>query len=282
MKQFIYRFEAMSTSCEITLFSHDKQIADSCAQAVLKEIKRLEKKYNYYDSNSYLSQLNQRKSDKIDQETKFLLQTSKLYYKETNKIFDITIATAKELYKLDKLDEFEKRFNKLKDYIGCEHFSIKKNKLSFDNEFTKIDLGGVVKEYAVDRSVTVIKKYKILSALVNLGGDIYAIGKKPDGEKFKIGIKNPKNKDENIHYQEIENEALTTSASYERNTQIQNKFFSHIISKEKKYADILSATVISNNTLKSGVYSTALMIDDKLSKEVNSLIITSNLEIRYK
>jgi thiamine biosynthesis lipoprotein len=264
----------MSTECELILHCDLKAKSDEVAKLVLMEVKRLEKKYNYYDKSSYLSELNTRESDLVDFETKQLLQRAKKYYKLTDKIFDITISTLKPLFSKNlKEEEFIKRRDELLEYVGCEHFSIKKDRLIFDNTFTKLDLGGFVKEYSVDKAVKIIKKHKIKSALINFGGDIYAVGKKSNGKRFVVGIKNPHNTKEYIKYIEIEDEALTTSASYERNYQIEDKVYSHIISKYEDINRPTSASVISTNCVESGVYSTALMIDRDLNISHKSIII---------
>ena len=272
--KFVYKFKAMSTPCELIIYEAQKAKADSVAESVVVEVKRLEKKYNYYDENSYLSLINSRSESKLDSESKSLLTRAKQYYKATDGIFDITIATLKELYRDERLlDELNKKKEQLLEFVGCEHFSIKKDKIFFDNEFTKIDLGGFVKEYAVDRSVNIIKKAKIKSALINYGGDIYAIGKKPDGNSFKIGIKDPNNPQENIEFIELENQALTTSASYERSYTIEEKELSHIISKGNFNSSVKSVSIRSVNCVESGVYSTALMINPKLQHSNRAIIL---------
>ncbi len=263
--QYIYKFEAMTSPCEVILFCNQKAKADKVAKEILSEAKRLEKKYSYYNPNSFLSLLNTRVENKLDSESKSLLQRAKQYYKLTNGIFDVTIATIKELYITQQtIKELEEKKEFLLTHVGCEHFEIKRDKLYFDNEFTKIDLGGFVKEYAVDRAVKIVKKHKIKSALINFGGDIFAVGKKPDGDRFKIGIKDPHNPTKHAKYIEIEDQALTTSASYERGYKIEDDRYSHIISKEKRDNNTNSVTVISNSCVESGVYSTSLMIDESL------------------
>lgn len=273
----IYNFDCMSTPCEIQLYTNSKNIADSCASDILYEVKRLEKKYNYYDNNSYLSLLNKRDENNLDLETKTLLQRAKQYYKKTNKVFDITNATIKNLSLCKTIKQYENEKSILSKYIGCEHFNIKKNKLYFTNEFTKIDLGGFVKEYSVDRAINIVKKYKINSALINFGGDIYALGLKPNKDKFEIAIKNPLNQNQNLFTIQIEDEALTTSASYERYYIIQNKKFSHIMNAKDK--NILSSTVIASTCLEAGVYSTSFMCDINIKTINKKYLINNNLEV---
>lgn len=275
----VYRFSVMTTPCELRFYNTPKAKCDACASDILKEAKRLEKKYNYFDPNSYLSKLNHRQSRAIDSETKMLLQKAKVYATTTEGIFDITIATIKESYNLQQLSHLQEQISRLQEYIGTENFQIKRNKISFSNPFTKIDLGGMVKEYAVDRAVVITKKYTIKSALINFGGDIYALGRKPNKEAFQIGIKNPKNPKEELFYIQLSDMALTTSASYERKKLIEDQTFSHIISPKKYSTRPLSATVIAPTALESGIYSTALMIDKTLPIKEKKYIILENLTI---
>ena len=263
----------MSTPCELILYAKEKTLSDNAANAVLLETKRLEKKYNYYKQDSLLSLINNRTTNLLDQETKSLLQRAKKYYQLTNGVFDITIATIKDLYR-DENDEkeLERKKEQLKEFVGCEHFSIKKDKIIFDNPYTKIDLGGFVKEYAVDRAVIVLKKHKINSALINYGGDIYGLGKKPNGEKFVLGIKDPNEPTKFATEVSLQDQALTTSASYERNYKVGSKTYSHIISKGQNGDVVNSVSVISSNCVQSGVYSTSMMIDKNIKTD-NQVIV---------
>ncbi len=274
MKKYGFNFDVMSTPCEIILYSDDPLHAQESAKAVLTEAKRLEKKYNYFDAASLLSQINARSKDLLDSETKTLLKRAKQYYKSTDGLFDITVATLKDSYKEAKeVAELESLLAALRPYVGCEHFQVKRDKIVFDNSHTKIDLGGFVKEYAVDRAVVILKKAKISSALINFGGDIYALGAKPDGSHFKVGIKNPDNPAEHAEVVSLYNQALTTSASYERQYKVEERVYSHIIKTQECEGNAKSVSVISHNCVESGVYSTALMLDSSLKQPHKTIIL---------
>lgn len=269
----------MTSPCEVHIYSNDDPKARATAQAILKMAKELEEKYNFYNPISYLSSLNQRKNNRLDAQTKDILIRAKLFYGKTNGVFDVTMGTLTQSRKLPTVEAVEREMEKLKPFVGAKHFKIKKDKLIFDNPHTLIDLGGFVKEYAVDLAVKVLKKAKIASALINFGGDIYALGAKPNGQPFSVGIKNPLNPNKYITGAEISNQALTTSASYERNHQIEGKSYSHIISTQSLQKQIISATVISSSVVESGVFSTALMIDPELSTPLNKILIDETLKI---
>ncbi|SFV59508.1 Thiamin biosynthesis lipoprotein ApbE [hydrothermal vent metagenome] len=239
----------------------------------------LEKKYNFYNPNSFLSSINQRKTDKLDLQTKNLLIKAKLFQTKTDGIFDITMGTLLATRRHKSIDKVEEEVARLTPFIGGEHFKIQRDRIVFDNPYTLIDLGGFVKEFAVDQAVKILKKEKIESALVNFGGDIYALGSKPNGEPFSIGIKNPLNPKENITYVRLENQALTTSASYERHQKIEDKIYSHIIGRKPLQSKIISATVISSLVVESGVYSTSLMIEPELQTSLKKILIDNRLNI---
>jgi thiamine biosynthesis lipoprotein len=270
----------MTSPCELHIYSNDDIKSRNIAKKILTMAKELERKYNFYNPNSYLSALNQRKVDSIDTQTKDLLTRAKLFYSKTNGIFDITMGTLTKSRKLETIEEVEKEVNNLTPYLGADHFKIKKNRLIFDNPYTLIDLGGFVKEFAVDQAVKIVKKEKINSALINFGGDIYALGSKPNGTPFSIGIKNPQNPNEYLTDAQISNQALTTSASYERNHKVEDRLFSHIISTSKSQQKVLSATVISSSVIESGVFSTALMIEPTIPTKLKNILIMNSLEIK--
>lgn len=274
MRQFVYRFEAMTTPCEIQVFAKAKAEADTVAHLALQETKRLEKKYSYYHPDSYLSRINRREISEIDKETENLIRRSVGYYAKTKGLFDITVGTIKDAYRhsLAYNDMLQEK-SRLLHYTGCEHLSVRKGKLHFDNPYTRLDMGGLVKEYAVDRVCAILKKKKVYAGLVNYGGDICAFGRKPNGSKFRIGIKDPDHKGSIVKYIEIENEAMTTSASYERSYKIEEKAFSHILSKETVDNKVKSVTVLSPSCVESGVYSTALMIDPTIKTEHRTILI---------
>ena len=262
----------MTTPCEVHIFSDNEEKSRMVAGKILSRAKELEKKYNFYNEASLLSAINQRKLSKLDPQTEELLKRTKQFYEATNHIFDVTMGTLVQARKASTLEQVEEQKSKLLPFVGCEHFKIQRHKIVFDNPHTLIDLGGFVKEYAVDMGVKILKKHKISSALINFGGDIYALGSKPSGEPFSVGIKNPKKSTQYSMHCQISNQALTTSASYERNHTVEGKSYSHIISRSDK-EEVLSATVIAPTTLESGVYSTSLMVEPSLACSFEKILL---------
>jgi len=284
MQNHNFEFLAMTTPCKVQIYKESKAKALHCFEEIKKNTLYLEKKYNFYDKTSFLSKkINHRNTNriKVDTQTATILEQIRTLSQKVNNHFDITIGTLKECYTYQNIDDVNHSIEKLQGKYGIDSWDIQGRILTFKYDETKIDLGGVIKEYAVDEAVKIVKKHGILSAIINFGGDIFCVGKKDINSLFSIGIKNPKDKTHNLFSVNLENQALTTSANYERNITIEDKKFSHIISTQTKNDEILSATVISNSVLKSGIYSTSFMITSELdiSEDIKVALIDNDLRL---
>lgn len=260
---YSYTFVSMTTPCSIQIYDGTQANANQCFHAVEQYTQSLEKKYNFFSSDSYLSQvINNRDTNevKIDEQTYKVLETVRHLSVETKGLFDITMGTLKPCYKKNTIAEVEQCLDELSGSTGLDSWALDDGHIIFKHLDTRIDLGGVIKEFSVDECVKIFHEYGISAAIVNFGGDMYALGQKPSGQDFMVAIKNPKDPQKNLVTVKLRDQALTTSASYERSTDIGGESFSHILSTTDKSEGILSATVISDSVLKSGIYSTSFMI----------------------
>ncbi len=262
-----FDFVSMTTPCKVMLYKVNEKKALRCFKEIKQNTLVLERKYNFYDKKSYLSRtINNRDKNKIkiDQQSANILKIVRNLSIATNNLFDITTGTLKQCYKKDKIEDVKKSLEEFIPKTGIDVWDIKNRFLEFKYSDTILDLGGVIKEYAVDEAAKIAQEHGIKSALINFGGDIFCLGEKEGNIPFSIGIKNPLNPQENLVIVELKNQGLTTSANYERSFSIENEDFSHILTKTKQQKDIISSTVISNSTLKSGIYSTSFMIDTNI------------------
>ena len=92
----------------------------------------------------------------------------------------------------------------------------------------QLDLGGIAKGYAVDRAAAALRDWGIGSALVNAGGDLYAIGTNADGEPWRIGVRDP-NGDGVIATLDVEDRAIATSGDYERAFTFAGRRYHHLL-----------------------------------------------------
>ncbi len=92
-----------------------------------------------------------------------------------------------------------------------------------------IDLGGIAKGHGVDISVRALRERGIAHALVNVGGDLYALGRSPDGDPWRVGVRSPVDPGQVSATIKLENEAVATSGDY-------LQFFTH---EGRRYHHIL-------------------------------------------
>lgn len=278
-----YSFNAFYTPCDLIL-NHDlKSVCDNAASIILQYSKKLEEKYSFFNQSSFLNQINNRKTSKIslDFQTNEILQSVIFLMQKTEYAFDIAYSgTIKQCFNLDTLQNMQEKKSELLKYATHECFELKNQNLMFSNSFTKLDLGGVIKEYAVDEAAKILEQCKIRSALINFGGDIKVIGTK-NGEKWRIGIKNPKNPEVDLKIVEICDTALTTSGHYERKYSLENESFSFIMQKENFHSKFIQATAIHSSAMASGIFSTSLLINDNINplEDMQILTIDNGLNI---
>lgn len=128
----------------------------------------------------------------------------------------------------------------------------------------KVNLGGIVKGFAADEVCKILKKHNVKKAVVDLGGNIYVYGKKSDGSKWTVGIKNPDSPSSAPLLRLCINEnSVVTSGSYERFFEADGKKYHHIFDPATGFpADygIVSATVISPSSIAADALSTATFV----------------------
>lgn len=105
--------------------------------------------------------------------------------------------------------------NDTKQYVGSDKIIVTDQSITLQPGMS-ITLDGMAKGYIVDSAIRFLEKNGIERALVDAGGDIATIGEKPDDMKWKIGLRNPENKDDSVTEFGISGKAIATSGNYER------------------------------------------------------------------
>lgn len=126
-----------------------------------------------------------------------------------------------------------------------------------------VDLGAVAKGYTGDQVAALLKERCVTSALINLGGNVQAVGGKPDGSPWRIGVRDPFS-EQNLGVLEVEDCAVVTSGGY------QNYFIGedgqvywHILDPETGYparTGLASVTVVAPEGKRCDALSTALFV----------------------
>ncbi|MEW6621952.1 MAG: FAD:protein FMN transferase [Bacillota bacterium] len=146
------------------------------------------------------------------------------------------------------------------DYQGIS-FDAANNRITFSDSNMQIDLGGIAKGYATKKILNLFEDAGVNSALIASGGNQYALGKKPDGSYWQIGIIHPREPGAILGSVQIENMAIDTSGDYIRYFIKDDQRYHHVINPKTGYPSegIISATVITECPVKADAISTAIL-----------------------
>ncbi len=253
-------FFAMNTVMNVKIYG-DKSVMSEINDCIVAT----DRLFDRSNPDSDIYKLNETKKAEVSPETSMLIKKSVELSEKTYGAFDITIAPVMDLWGFFNQQYFVPADEDLKNTLTKTGF----NKISvFDNTITltgdtSLDLGGIAKGHLSDKIAEIIKKHNITSAVMSLGGNVYCIGTKPNGDKWNVGIRSPKNSSELLCSVNISDCAVVTSGSYERYFEENGNTYHHIIDpKTGKPADngLASVTVITKNAAYADALSTALFV----------------------
>ncbi|MDY6820989.1 MAG: FAD:protein FMN transferase [Deferribacterota bacterium] len=215
-----------------------------------------------------------------------LLKEAKYFYNLTRGHFDITIYTITSLY---GFPEGPYKIPDIEDLTAAKKISTLKNLTIKDNYIIKkenilIDTSSYTKGYIVDRLKDFLKEKNINSALINAGGDIYAIGSKGN-RKWRIAIENPYDNKKFLSIINLENKAIATSGDYRRFFYKNGRKINHIFDGITKEScdNYKSLSVIAKSTkyadgLATAFYLLPLYQIGILCKKTNSSVLVYTMD----
>ncbi len=186
----------------------------------------------------------------VSQET-FDLVNEALHASEISKgAFDITFESLHGLWKFDEdLDPHPPTQAQVKaklSLVGYHHVKLDaaKRTVFLDTAGVRIGLGGIAKGYAVDRATAVLDKAGITSFFVQAGGDLFTRGKKPNGDEWQAGIRDPRgSKEQFFALLAVSDHSFSTAGDYERSYVIGDKRYHHIIDPHTGFPATASRSV---------------------------------------
>lgn len=156
----------------------------------------------------------------------------------------------------------ESEIAELKKNVGYNKVKSDNNRVTLENGMM-LDLGAVGKGFAGDITAELLSEQGIESALLDIGGNIHALGSKPDGSDWQIGLRNPFDGGI-LGTLGISDAAVVTSGNYERYfIGDDGKKYGHIINPESGYPvenDLASVTIIGSEGKMCDALSTALFV----------------------
>lgn len=256
---------AMDTYMTLTAYGeHAQEAVDKAAERV----EALDALLSTGNEDSEIYQLNQNGEATLSEEGGYLVERALELYKKTEGAFDIAIYPVMQAWGFPTQDYHVPDDDTLKEKLALADASKVKydkdtRKISFDQDGMEIDLGGIAKGYTSSQIMQIYQDCGVTSGLVNLGGNVQALGCKTDGSKWRVAIQSPDDTEAYLGILELEDQAVITSGGYERYFEEDGVTYHHIIDPATGYpadSGLISVTIVSDDgTLADGL-STSLFI----------------------
>ena len=176
----------------MTLAAYGDKASEALA-ACGQELNRLDGALSRTREGSEIYTLNARDRADVSQETADLISAALTLSKATGGAFDPTVAPLVTLWGITtdspRVPQ-QTEIDALLPLVGTEHVTLEGTRVTLD-EGCAMDLGGIAKGYASDRLADIFAQYGVDSALVSLGGNVYARGTKPGGAAWSVAVQHP-------------------------------------------------------------------------------------------
>jgi FAD:protein FMN transferase len=267
MQQGRYPFRAMGCPCELWLYGESAAQSDAIAVRAKNEVARLERKYSRYRDDSLAAAIQRSAGDpggtRVDAETAALLDYAQECHRQSGGLFDITSGVLCRAWKLHSGRVPTRReLAAVRRLVGWRHVRWERPRLVLTRAGMELDFGGYVKEYAVDRVAQLCAALGVRHGLVDLGGDLRAIGPHPDGQPWIVGIRNPAQPQSALAALPLAAGAIATSGDYERCMVIDGKRYGHILDPTTGWPveGLASASAVAPSCLLAGTATTIAML----------------------
>lgn len=282
-----FSFSAMASPCEI-LFANANhkhvisvEALRSLALKMAAEALRIERKFSRYRDDNLIYRLNQGEKVKLDDESTLLFDYANTLFEESDGLFDISSGSLRKLWDFGAgfasgLPS-QKSIEEQLVYISWDKVSLQAPYLQLPAGF-EIDLGGIGKEYAVDRAYQIFHDacslYDLnldeVPVLINFGGDIFTNKPPTKGSPWQVAIESPSDTQNVEDAQalakallELSAGGLATSGTSKRSIEFEGKVYGHLLNPKTGWPienAPRSVTVVASSCLQAGSLSSLAML----------------------
>ncbi len=262
----------MACPCDVLMDVNDRSQAEMIIRDVANEAWRIEDKFSRYKKDNIIYRINNSngKSVAIDEESGRLLEFANELFEISENLFDVTSGVLRQIWTFDGSDHLpdKKDVRKILKKIGWRKVIRDKTSVTLP-EGMEIDLGGIGKEYAVDRCVQVARQATAESVLINFGGDLSVTTPRKDNKYWSVG-RLITGSDEAYGLFQLYSGAIATSGDAHRYILKDGVRYSHILNPVTGWpvADAPhTVSVAAATCLEAGMMSTLAMLHGSRAEE---------------
>jgi len=266
-----YPTYTMGTYAHILIVTDDSAATAPAARLAHRELARLDSLMSNWTTTSEVARVNRvagSHATVVQPEVAQVIDRSLRLWHETDGAFDITVEPLVRAWgflggprRVPSDAEVREAFR----HVGAQrvHFDAATREIRFDDDSVKIDLGGIAKGYAVDAAARVLRDAGVRDALVDLTGNMYAMGHPAGSDHWRIGIRDPR--DRMPYFARIDlmpGEGISTSAKYEQVVAQNGRTYGHIMDPRlgRPAEGLISVTVISSSGFECDAWDTPLFV----------------------
>lgn len=294
-KKWEITFFALGTVNTISLFGMNNEEALNRAYLRVLEINDRMSAFKEYSDVMKINRKAGIETQKINTDTFEVLRHALKFSRASKGAFDITVRPLTALWGFGTKQNYipdRKQLEEALHLINYEDLELDEENYTayLRKKGQSIDLGGIAKGYAADEVRQILQQYEIEDALINLGGNIIAMGHNPSGAPWRIGVQNPLSlRGQYIGTVKVVDRTIVTSGSNEQFFIKNGVRYHHILDPHTGYPannQLLSVTVVCEHSIDADAITTALFIMDisesvQLLKRVNAeaIFIMENKDI---
>jgi thiamine biosynthesis lipoprotein len=259
---------AMGQPVHLLLFHESEAAGLEAAQAAFAELRRVESRLSRFDDASDLSELNRRAGRgpmRGDTDLLAVLRASVRHRAASRGAFDVAV---EPLMRVWGFRDPRKRvpgateIREARQAVRAAVIRVDADRIELPAAHTRLDLGGIGVGYGLDRAGEVLRGRGVSSALLDVSGDILAIGAPPGREGWPVDIANPQVPGRRVASTLLRDQALATSANTVSVVRLGQMLCGHVMDPELGCpADrLLQATVTARTGLEADVLSTAMLV----------------------
>ncbi len=257
------------------------------------EIRRLDRLLSISSEDGDIFRLNRDGEAVLSPDTEALLRRSQEVSAETGGLFDCTIEPVMEAWGFTT-QQYQvpspAALERLRSRVDYRQLTLQGSH-AFLPKDVRVDLGGIAKGYTSARVMDLFKDAGISSAIVSLGGNVQALGSKPDGTPWQVGIEDPADTSSIFASVAVRSQAVITSGAYQRFFEENGTRYHHIIDPRTGYpsrSGLSSVTIVSSDGTLADALSTSLFLmgaEDaaafwrKHSDEFDAVLVTDDGQV---
>jgi thiamine biosynthesis lipoprotein len=255
-------FRAMGSPCEVLVESENGLLAEELVRLAAGEAWRIERKFSRYRSDNIVHAINNSAGARlrVDKETERLLNFAQRCFVLSDGLFDVTSGVLRRAWHFDGSDRVpsETQVKRLLKHVGWDKVRWKRPYITLPQGM-EVDLGGIGKEYAVDRALLRLCERQRAGVLVNFGGDLRVSGPRNGRRPWIVGVEHSRGDRTPPLVVEIYEGAMATSGDAHRFLVKDGRRYGHVLDPRTGWPiehAPRSVTIAGATCTEAGIFST--------------------------